>query len=271
MPDTASVKYVDVVIHLRNDVCVCRRIVLPPDANILSMVNDCVGLAETKIGYEVLNIFVNQSTLSAYNKIKQTDIHFTNICGKITHYRVDYVLNSSVEPMIVPVENKFGRFFNLYGIECNLLTCMTKTFTLFRAARSSSGVCRAIEHALNPESVKKIEAYMLVASGAISNPVCMQCDYVNRVVARDNRWKASTVVKTEEGVHINGIKITDFDKDWIESFGEKIAAPSQMLINITKNGTVNMFLSVNAIFYEGMEFIYIPIFRTIMNLIDQNS
>jgi len=139
--------------------------------------------------------------------------------------------------------------------------------TIFRAARSSRAVRVALDCAVNPDSVARIDVYMLVASARLAHPVCLQCETVDAALKRDARWHAQSVVKTEDEGNTKSIQLTRIDADWIHTMGTDICVPSNILVNVTKNGAINMFMSVADSFRQGVEDEYRPVYQTIVDLV----
>ena len=143
--------------------------------------------------------------------------------------------------------------------------------TIFRAARSSRAVRVALDCAVNPDSIARIDVYMLVASARLAHPVCLQCDTVDVAMTHDLRWHAQSVVKTEDEGNTKSIQLTRIDTAWIRTLHPRICVPSNILVNITKNGAINMFMSVADSFRDGVEDDYRPVYQTILDLVGSAS
>lgn len=253
---------------------ICRRAEVDSSDDALSLVSPMVEDVERVFQIEVSRVDVNETTQKRFDLVSERVLYFTNICGKVSHYAHDQMLRQEVLPLVMPVVNGFGRFSALYGPECNLLINNTRTVTMFRAARCSRGVQAALDLAIEPDSVKKCSVYMLVASARLSNPVCMQCQGMCLLFERDKRWAANCVVKTEEGAHIKSVRLTNFDAKWLETLDPlpyKLQIPSQMLVNVTKNGAVSMFLSVHDEFRVGVEHGYRPLYDAVLAVVSSGT
>jgi len=259
--------YVDVVINTENRVRILRRFCVDTHEQLLWKVQAAHNAAAEAFGSDISCIDISESTQDKYEKNYARDVYFANICGKVVHCHAAWTINPAMRPLVCKVANGFGNFSALFGPHCNLLTSSTNTVTLFRAARHSRDVSTAIEHALNADSIYSITVHMLVATARIAHPICLQCTYVDRVFAQDGRWTARTVVKTEEGVHMKSIALSLFDKEWVKSIDVNLKVPSKILVNMTKNGAVNMFMSIEDTFINDIENKYIPLYRIIVEIV----
>jgi len=264
-----GVSCVEIVLNLANKVQLCRRKRIAASETVLGTVAALSATATAVFFSEVETVFVSECTAERFDKVWQRDVTFTNICGKVLHCWDQHTIQPAVLPLVVHIDNGFGRFFALYGPNCNLQTSSTKTVTIFRAARRSRDVCLAIEHALTPESIIAVTVHMIVASARVSHPICLQCDYVDAVFRNDPRWTANTVVKTEEGAHMKSIRVWEVSEAWVASLGHGLRVPSNIMINITKNGGVNVFLSIDDAFCEDVELKYVPIYEAIVAIIER--
>jgi len=265
----AGVTYVELVLNLKNGVRLCRRKCIAASETVLGAVAAVSASAAGVFGSEVATVSVSACTAEKFDKVWQREVTFTNICGKVLHCAAAHTIQPGVLPLVVHIDNGFGRFFALYGPNCNLQTSSTKTVTIFRAARRSRDVCVAIEHALTPESIIEVTVHMIVASARVSHPICLQCDYMDAVFRDDPRWTAHTVVKTEEGAHMKSIRIFDVSAAWVGSLGHGLRVPTNIMVNITKNGGVNVFMSIDDAFCEDVELKYVPIYEAIVAVVER--
>ena len=143
--------------------------------------------------------------------------------------------------------------------------------TIFKAARSSRAVRVALNCAVNPDSVARIDVYMLVASARLAHPVCLQCGTVDAAMMCDPRWEAHSVVKTEDEGNTKSIQLKQIDAEWIKTIGTHVCVPTNILVNITKNGAINMFMSVADSFRDGVEDEYRPIYQAIVDIVHNAS
>jgi len=261
--------YVDVALTTENHVRIHRRFHAASHENLLWQVHRAHTSAEEVFGARVTCIDVCECSREKFDKICARDVYFANICGKVIHCSAVCVIRAAMQPMVCKVANAFGRFSGLFGPHCNLLTSSTNSVTLFRAARHSRDVMVAIEHALNPETIATVTLHMLVATARIAHPICLQCVFVDRIFLTDSRWTAFTVVKTEEGAHMKSIALSHFDPEWIKSVGRDLQVPSKILLNITKNGAVNMFMSVQEMFSKDIEYKYVPLYDILVAIISK--
>lgn len=143
--------------------------------------------------------------------------------------------------------------------------------TIFKAARSSRAVRVALNCAVNPDSVARIDVYMLVASARLAHPVCLQCGTVDAAMMCDPRWEAHSVVKTEDEGNTKSIQLRQIDAEWIKTIGTHVCVPTNILVNVTKNGAINMFMSVADSFRDGVEDEYRPIYQAIVDIVHNAS
>lgn len=260
-------RYANLIVTTRSGRRVCRRIRVVSDAHTLAVVQALHADVGARLGSDVVSVDILDCSRKDFEDIAARSVYFANICGKVTHCQADYMLRPEVLPLVVEVHNNFGRAFSLYGPECNLQTSSTNTVTLFRAARSSRGVAAALDLALNPESIAKCEVYMIVASARLAHPVHMQSGSIEHALVQDERWRAACVVKTEDGAHIKSVQLTGLDPGWVSSLGAGLQVPSNILVNITKNGGVNMFMSVHEQFRIDLENEYLPLYQAVVDVV----
>ena len=261
--------YVDMVLHTENHVRVNRQFCVGSHAQLLREVHAAYRSAVDCFGSEVASIDLSPCSAAKFRKTYSRAVYFTNICGKVVHCHVAHTINPGVQPLVHKVVNGFGRFSALFGPHCNLLTSSTNTVTLFRAARRSRDVFSALEHAINPDSVASIALHMLVATARVAHPIILQCAFVDAVFARDDRWTAVTVLKTEEGAHMKSIALSGLSPAWVRSIADGLQVPSKILVNLTKNGAINMFMSIDDAFVVDMEFKYIPLCDVLVSLVNR--
>lgn len=264
--------YVDFVVNARRNVRICRREECESTGATKTLAR-AARLAETvaaTFGVEVESVDVSECSSVRFAAIRRRAVYFVNICGKITHY-AGPVHNAGVLPLTVQVANNFGRGTALYGPECNLLTSSTGSVTIFRAARDSQSVQDALGLALSPDSVARCDVHMMVASARLAQPVCLQSAGIDEGLQTDARWTAESVVKTEDGMHIKSVRLGAFDAAWMASLGAALVVPSSMLVNVTKNGSVNMFMSVRDTFRVGVEHEYRAVYEAVVAVVAMHS
>lgn len=269
--DDVNSMYVDILVHTTNGDRICRREHVLSEKHTMAVVHALHGEVGAAFEHDVQSINVSECTRDDYDKIKPRGVYFVNICGKVRHCAAAYVLNPSVLPLVVSTRDSFGSFSNLYGSDCNLRVLHTNTYTIFRAARSSRGIVDALDFAVNPESIAESSVYMIVASARMAHPVCMQSESIDVALKADKRWHAKSVVKTEEGAHIRSVLLTDFKAEWVASLGCELCVPTKMLLNVTKNGGVNMFMSVHDNFRLNIEFEYQPLYQAVVDVVTMAS
>lgn len=264
-------KYVEIVAHALGDVVVCRRRLVVSEKDILYQIESLVSEYDLKIENEFHTIYVNSCSEMFFRNVHEREVHFTNICGKIVHWYSPNVIKHSVMPLTFKINNNFGRFWGLYGPTCNLITSNNMSNTIFKAARSTSDVSTVISHALESDSIRHVVLHMIVASARICNPICLQSMLIDKKFQNDSRWTANTVVKTEEGAHMKSISIVNINKEWIVSHDKTLIIPPKILVNMTKHGGVNIFLSLppDVTMENEVEKRYLFVYHSIIELIEK--
>jgi len=67
----------------------------------------------------------------------------------------------------------------------------------------------------------------------------------------------------------SSIRIHGVNTAWVASLGAGLQVPTNIMVNITKNGGVNVFLSVDDAFYEDVELKYVPIYEAIVAIVER--
>ncbi len=191
-------------------------------------------------------------------------IHFVNICGKIDHLHHQKIYLPGVEPLLVPVKNSFGSFRGLYSDQCNLLTCTSKSSTLFRGARSAARVLKVVKHAINPDNISAMSVHMLVANGRLGHGVCINSYYLEHHMSRDSRWHCQSLPPNEDMSYVKSMRLSDFATEFLQSL--KVPVPRAVLINISKHGSVNFFMTMeeNVPFNGQVEALFKPLFVSML-------
>ena len=65
--------------------------------------------------------------------------------------------------------------------------------------------------------------------------------------------------------------LTDFSATWVASLGNSLRVPTKILLNVTKNGGVNMFMSVQDTFRLDIEFEYQPMYQAVVDVVTMAS
>ena len=195
--------------------------------------------------------------------------YYTNICGCIKHWEANEIYKKAVLPFVHRVKNGFGSFLCVSSVECNLLSSVTKTSTLFRGGRNSTKILKVFDHALKSESVKMISVHMLVCSGNVGEMLHTKNIKLKRMLSEDSRWKVESMVTSEENSFSMNFKLENFDEDWIRCISKNVyvETPKRLLLTVSRVGSVNMFLTLNsARFFENIEVAYLPVFKTIFDI-----
>lgn len=172
-------------------------------------------------------------------------VTFTNVCGKINHRTAPYVVRDELLPLLVHVTNSFGTFKALYSPLCNLTICHVGNCTLFRGARSCLDVRHVASHALRTNCVTDAFLHMLVASSRVGKPVSGSNFRLKHVLCSDPRWSARTREETEDKAYQCCFELSGFDEQWLGVLLQgRARAPTKLLLNINRKGSVNYFLSL---------------------------
>lgn len=191
-------------------------------------------------------------------------IRFVNICGKIDHLHHHRIYQPGVTPLLVPVKNSFGNFRGLYSEQCNLLTCTSKSSTLFRGARSAARVLKVVKHAINPDNISAMTVHMLVANGRLGHGVCINSYYLEHHMGRDPRWRCESLPANEDMSYVKSMRLSDFATEFLQSL--HVPVPRAVLINISKHGSVNFFMTMqeNVPFNAQVEAQFRPLFVSML-------
>ncbi len=202
---------------------------------------------------------------------RKSGIKFTNICGKIDHVANRPVYQPGVEPLVRSVSNGFGNFRGIYSKHCNLLTCTTKSSTLFRGGRCSRAVSKVVEHAINPRNINRMTVHMLVANARLGHGVCVDSFYLDRHLSDDGRWSCVSMPQHEEMAYVKGLRLTEFRPELVSGMG--IVAPDGVVVSISKNGSVNFFVTMasNVEFERDIECKYAPFLAELLQVISAGS
>lgn len=172
-------------------------------------------------------------------------VAFTNVCGKINHRMAPYVVRDELLPLLVHVTNSFGTFKALYSPLCNLTICHIGNCTLFRGARCCVDVQHIASHALRTDCVTGAFLHMLVASSRVGMPVSGSNAGLRHFMCSDSRWSARVREETEDKTYQCCFELCGFDQQWLHGLlAEHSQAPTKLLLNINRKGSVNYFLSL---------------------------
>jgi len=206
-----------------------------------------------------------------YSALKPHPFKFTNICGKIKHTYSAQFHQPGVQPMVVKVQNGFGRFECLYSVHTNLLTGQNRNNTLFRGGRSSKEILGVIEHAFCEESIGNIHVHMLVANIRMTHPVTVNCCFVDKMLALATQWQCRSVCMTEDQAYMKSFKISNIKTAWQESLikSQLVDKNLAILVNVCRSGSINLFMSIGALvpLTPDIEHEYTPVLMAVIDLI----
>ena len=206
-----------------------------------------------------------------YSVLKPHPFKFTNICGKIKHTYSAQFHQPGVQPMVVRVQNGFGRFECLYSVHTNLLTGQNRNNTLFRGGRSSKEILSVIEHAFCEEGIGDIHVHMMVANIRMTHPVTVNCSFVDKMLALAPQWQCRSVCMTEDQAYMKSFKITKIKTAWQETLikSELVDQDLAILVNVCRSGSINLFMSIGAFvpLTPDIEHEYTPILTAVIDLV----
>jgi hypothetical protein len=137
-----------------------RRVLLDTQSifDVFTAITDLIQQEEPGYDTKVDVSNVSQRVLGSgaiHYQISSIDIIISNVCGKVTHCLPQFykqVHHPHVMPSIRRTSNKFGRFDCLFANKCNLLTSISRQYTLFRGGHCMKETLDTIALALLPET-----------------------------------------------------------------------------------------------------------------------
>ena len=242
---------------------------VPPSTTVIAAVTTLIQHAETA-GLTVLE--VQTEAASALMCAPALPLYFSNICGKVEHYDVCKVIRDSVAPYIVAQNDSFGQALSLFSRQCSLRVSKAMTNTLFRGGSSSAEIADVIEHALLPETIRRITVHMIVASARLGRPVLMQEDFFVHKMQDVPHWHCQQNVTDEEKQKYHSIQLTRFSPAWLAQMGiSESNRPQSCLLNVCRTGAINLFVSVapGVPFSVGIERLYVPMLEDIVSRVSR--
>ena len=176
-------------------------------------------------------------------------MQFTNICVKIEHYDTTKVHMDAMLPLCCRMKDGFGEFITLNSHLGNIRTSAALTCSSVRAARSTDDIQKLISHAFLPQSIRSICVHMMIATKNLGHPIIITGSQTVEILKDNPKWQGTTRILDEEIGRRQCLHITSFDRDWLQSMALP-ANPSQCILNLYRNGLVNIFLS----FSPGLPF-----------------
>jgi len=147
----------------------------------------------------------------------------------------------------------------------------TKSSTLFRGGRCSRAVSKVVDHAINPRNINRMTVHMLVANARLGHGVCVDSFYLDRHLSDDGRWSCVSMPQHEEMAYVKGLRLTEFQPELVSGMG--IVAPDGVVVSISKNGSVNFFVTMasNVEFERDIERKYAPFLVELLEVISAGS
>jgi hypothetical protein len=90
---------------------------------------------------------------------------------------------------------------------------------------------------------------MMIATKNLGHPIIITGSQTVEILKENPKWQGTTRILDEEIGRRQCLHITSFDRDWLQSMALP-ANPSQCILNLYRNGLVNIFLS----FSPGLPF-----------------
>lgn len=256
----------EVIIHLRNKIVIKRGLDTPTPLSNLSYLQALICDCEQRFESVVEHVVVREKPAAVQ---PPSPLRFTNMCGKMDHVTHRPVFQPGVLPLTRPVKNAFGKFHGLYSKHCNLLTCTSKSSTLFRGGCSSKNIQTVLDHALNPDNICRITMHMLVATARLGHGICVDSSYLEQHVGSDPRWKCQVSIQHEDMSYVKSLRLSDFDKTWTDSLA--VPAPQSLVVNISMHGSINFFTTMGGGvgFEEGVEHRFEPFLAEVLGVIER--
>ena len=246
-----------VEVKLKSTQHIRRRVLLDTQTifDVFTAITDLIQQEEPGCDTKVDVSNVSQRVLgngTMHYQISSIDITISNVCGKVTHFLPQFykeVHHPHVMPSIRRTNNKFGRFDCLFANKCNLLTSVSRQYTLFRGGNCMKETLDMIGLALLPETIYASTVHMLVMSTRLGRPIQIDSAQIKNTLITDNRWTASLPDTIDDSDYKCSLMMSKFNTDvWREIVGvaheEPVYLPAQIKLMVTKRGNVNFFLSM---------------------------
>lgn len=194
----------------------------------------------------------------------------SNICGKVTHWQAVPSFRREIAPYVQRVQNEFGCFNAIYHVDCNVMASSTNRATLFRGGCDSQKISEVLDVVLNPESIYAKHCHMIVASMCMGFPInlkTMESLTSERYQGSASLFEFSRDVKLVE-TYFETLRFRAFSETFCrQHIPNAPSQPSQLIVNVSRTGTSNMFLSLNSEpeFYVGIEHDYWGLFAYIFD------
>ena len=231
------------------------RLLFAADASgYLSLLHSTLREIEDSANVVVVSVRITEE---ACREIVARDVYFCNICGRIRHYDVIDVIREETRPVVMKLRNEFGHWNAIYSRLCNLVTSTNMSNTLFRGAASSRDVLEVVRHAIKTETILNMTLHMIVASARMPHPVAINSNVFNHSMKCDNIWKMRVEVTNSEAFFTKCITLFDFTPAFLNMHAIPSAnTPKSVQVNITRTGSVNMFMSLagGVPFHEDIEY-----------------
>ena len=224
--------------------------------DVFGVISDLVEQEDPECETKVVVGGVTERVLGKHAEdfqVNSPELIVSNVCGKVTHCLPQFykeVHHPYVMPSVRPSKNRFGRFDCLYSSKCNLLTSISRQYTLFRGGRCMKQTLDTIRTALLPETIYENNVHMLVMSTRLGRPIQTNSLQVKHALEADNRWAVRLTDTMDDSDHKCSFLLNNFDtKTWrgiagIED-GDPAYFPMQIKLMLTKRGSVNFFLSMD--------------------------
>ena len=214
-------------------------------------------------------LFTENVNQKLFLELPKTTVRFSNICVKIEHYDTTVVHRNEVASYSTKLMDGFGEFFVINSKFGNIRTSAALTSSSIRAARCTADLHQLIVHAFVPECIRFVRVHMMIATKSLGHPIIIHgCHAVSSLQEHPN-WRGRVRVLDEEVGRRQCLEITWLNPEWLEKLSMP-ATPSQCIINLYRNGLVNVFLafSPGPSFEVGLEQKFIPFLNELFSAVD---
>lgn len=249
--------------------CHIRRRILSAPSSFFDLFDTASHLVELEEANSCEKVVIsNISKAKAVRTNTCTPPVISNVCGKIEHLLPQYytdVYAPSISPSVRRISNKFGRFDCLFTSHCNLLTSISRSYTMFRGGHSMKDTLEMIQQCVLPETIYTNTVHMLVINTRLGRPIQVDSLQIKNDLDRDTRWKVRLLNNADETgsncdlllsqIDVNALREqANFSRDEPDEPDETDAPnllpnlfPTKIKMLITKLGNVNMFLSMPSV------------------------
>ena len=224
-------------------------------------------ISQLGLSIDDVTIDVSRNT-RLFIEFPSSSVKFSNICVKIEHFDTTKVHRDEVVHYCTKISDGFGEFMTLQSKYGTIRTCTALTSSSVRAARSTADIHRLILHAFNPHSIQIIRVHMMIATKSLGHPIIVQGCHAVEWLRDQPNWRGRVRVLDEEVGRRQCLEITWLNPQWLQQLNVP-ATPSQCILNLYRNGLVNIFLafSPGPLFEVDLEHKFSPFIDEIMKVV----